>query len=319
MKRLCWLCSSLLIMACSLAVTGCGGDGTTARFTTDKLRVIVTYSVLGDMVRNVAGDSAEVVTLVGPDEDAHTFEPTPQDGIALVQAQLIFENGVDFETWLDKLYASSRSQAKRVIVSQGLELRQADPDHQSGESIEPGHEHEDDPHLWHDVQYAIHMVAIIRDELCEADPAHAEQYRANSNAYLDRLAELHQWVIQEVDQLPAVRRKLVTNHDTFGYFAARYGFTVVGTALSSVSTEASDPSAAAFVKLVTDIKSAGVPAIFAENIHNSKLMERLAEEAGVKLAPPLYTDALGPPGSAGDTYEKMMRHNVTTIVDALRP
>ncbi|MFO0823974.1 MAG: zinc ABC transporter substrate-binding protein [Gemmataceae bacterium] len=283
-----------------------------------RLRVVATHSILGDLVKNVAGDNAEVVMLVGPDADAHTFDPSPQDGITVAEAAVVFENGVGFETWLDKLYASSGSKAQRVVVTKGLKLRQGDCLHAPAERSEP-HEHEDDPHVWHDVKNAIPMVEVVRDRLAEIDPPHADKYRANATAYLAKLDSLHNWVEETTRTLPPDRRKLVTNHDTFGYFADRYEFKVVGTALQSISTEASDPSAAAFAKLVDAVKGQKVPAIFAENVHNPRLMERLARDASVKLAPPLYTDALGKPGSAGDTYEKMVRHNVTAIVDALKP
>jgi ABC-type Zn uptake system ZnuABC Zn-binding protein ZnuA len=305
------------LLAAMLAVPLLLGGCSSGARRPGKARVVATYSVLGDLVKNVAGDGAEVVTLVGPDGDAHTFEPTPKDGVSLAEADLIFENGVGFEAWLDKLYSASKSKAKRVVVTEGLQLREGecDHDHKSGEK----HEHEDDPHVWHEVRNAIHMVGVIRDRLAEADPPNADKYRANAAAYLDRLTALDAWVVAKVATLPKGKRKLVTSHDTFGYFADRHGFEVVGTVLASVSTEASDPSPATFAKLVEEVKRAKVPAIFAENVHNPKLMERLATEAGVKLAPPLFTDALGKPGGEGDTYEKMVRHNVTTIVDALKP
>jgi len=283
-----------------------------------KLRVIATYSILGDLVQSVAGENAEVVTLVGPDGDAHTFEPTPNDGIAIAGADVVFLNGIGFETWLDKLHSSSRSKARRVVVTAGLKLRHGGEDRHDLHSPGP-HHHVHDPHVWHDVQNAAHMVGLICDKLTEADPAYAETYRVNAAATLGRLQLLDVWVVARIDMLPRQNRKLVTGHDTFGYFAERYGFDVVGTALESVSTEASDPSPATFAKLVEEVKRAKVPAIFAENVHNPKLMQRLATEAGVRLAPPLYTDALGKPGSNGDTYEKMIRHNVTAIVEALKP
>ena len=303
----------LALAAVALLLGGCSGGARRP----GKLRVVATYSVLGDLVKNVAGDAAEVVTLVGPDGDAHTFEPTPKDGISLAEADVIFENGVNFEEWLDKLHKSLKSKAKRVVVTEGLQLREGECNH----AHKPGekHEHEDDPHVWNEVKNAIHMVGVIRDALAEADPPNAVKYRANAAAYLDKLQALDAWVVEKVGTLPKERRKLVTSHDTFGYFAERHGFDVVGTMLASVSTEASDPSPATFAKLVGSVKAAKVPAIFAENVHNPKLMERLAKEAGVKLAPPLFTDALGKAGSYGDTYEKMVRYNVTTIVDALKP
>lgn len=281
-----------------------------------KLRVVVTYSVLGDLVKNVAADCAEIVVLVGPDGDAHTFEPTPKDGIGLADADLVFENGIGFEPWLDKLHAASNSKARRVVVTQGLAILEGECNH--NDKVGEKHEHEDDPHVWHEVENSIHMVGIIRDKLAEVDPVNSEKYKTNSTKYLKRLEALDLWVLAQVEILPKDRRKLVTSHDTFGYFANRYGFQVLGTLLSSFSTEASDPSPVTFSKLVESIKAAKVPAIFAENTQNPKVMERLAHEAGVKLAPPLFTDALGKPGTPGDTYENMIRSNVTTIVDALK-
>ena len=307
----------LLLILGAFPVLGIGCGRQTPGRPPGKLRVVATHSVLGDLVKNVVGDDAEIVTLVGPDGDAHTFEPTPADGVAIADADVLFENGAGFETWLDRLYASSGSGARRVTVTEGLKLREAEVEHDQARGGPPA-AHEEDPHVWHDVRNAVHMVQVIRDRLAQVDPEHAAKYRANAAAYLDRLQGLDRWVVETVGTLPPARRKLVTSHDTFGYFADRYGFTIVGTALASFSTEASDPSAAEFARLVESVKTAGVPAIFAENVHNPRLMERLAREAGVTLAPPLYTDALGKPGSAGDTYEKMMRSNVTTIVDALK-
>lgn len=314
MRLVSWRWAVLAALVVPVLIGGCSNNARRP----GKLRVVATYSILGDLVQNVAGDSAEVTTLVGPDGDAHTFEPTPKDGVALVDADVIFENGVNFETWLDKLHKSSKSRAKRVVVTEGLQLREGEchhKDHKPGEK----HEHEDDPHVWHDVKNAIHMVGVIRDALAEADPPNADKYKANAEKYLTTLEALDAWVVEKVATLPKQNRKLVTSHDTFGYFAERHGFDVVGTLLASVSTEASDPSPATFAKLVESVKAAKVPAIFAENVHNPKLMQRLAKEAGVKLAPPLFTDALGKPGSEGDTYEKMVRHNVTAIVEALKP
>jgi ABC-type Zn uptake system ZnuABC Zn-binding protein ZnuA len=146
-----------------------------------------------------------------------------------------------------------------------------------------------DPHVWHDVRHTMQMTGRIRDALIQADAANADAYRANADSLLKDLAALDAWVAEQVGRLPADRRKLITTHDTFGYFAARYGFTIIVTALGSVTTEAGEPSAGEFAQLVGEIKAAGVPAIFAENVSNPKLMERLAREAGVALGPPLYT------------------------------
>jgi zinc/manganese transport system substrate-binding protein len=269
----------LLILVPLLVQSGCSNNPDASR-NSGKLKVVATYSVVGDFVRNVAGDKVELTTLVGGDGDAHTFEPTPQDGVALANADLIFENGVGFENWLDKLYSSSQSKAKRIVVSNGLKLLEADDDHEKGKKKagdKHKHDHEEhDPHVWHDVQNAIKIVQVVRDALVSADAANADKYKANAAAYLQQLKELDKWVVAQVATIPEGNRKLVTNHDTFGYFAHRYGFKLVGAALASFSTEAADPSAAEFGKLVGSIKTAKVPAIFAENVHNPKLMQRLA-------------------------------------------
>ncbi|MBI1880942.1 MAG: metal ABC transporter substrate-binding protein [Chloroflexi bacterium] len=337
------------LAACSsgAAATPSGQGQTPAESQADeKLKGVATFSILGDLVQNVGGDKIELHTLVGPGGDTHTFEPSPNDGVALVEAKLIFENGLGLETWLDDLYTASGSQAQRVVVTEGLEpIAMAEGGHEEhvehdehaaeaeseehnehaaeaeheehAEADGHGHAHgEFDPHVWHDVTNVIHEVEAIRDALTEADPANAKSYQANAEAYLGQLKELDDWATEEVKKLPEDRRKLVTSHDTFGYFAKRYGFEVVGSGLGS-TTEASDPSAAEMVSLVEEIKGAGVPAIFTENVSNPKLMERIAAEAGVTLGPELYTDALGQPGSDGDTYLKMMRYNVTTLVMAL--
>jgi ABC-type Zn uptake system ZnuABC Zn-binding protein ZnuA len=189
-------------------------------------------------------------------------------------------------------------------------------EHEEEEDAGDGHG-QFDPHVWHDVANVIILVGNIRDALVATDPARAELYEANVAAYIAELEALDASIRGQVGTLPPERRKLVTSHDTFGYFADAYGFEVIGTTLGSISTEAGDPSARDIATLITQIEEAGVPAIFAENVANPDLMESIAAEAGVVLAPPLYTDALGPQGSPGETYVGMMQSNVTTIVDAL--
>lgn len=279
----------------------------------EPLQVVASFSILGDLVQQVGGDAVQVTTLIGPGVDAHTYDPAPADLVALEVADVVFENGLGFEPWLDQFYESTAPAAARVVVTDGIAPRPAAEEHE-GEEQEHG---AFDPHVWHDVANAVVMVENIRDGLIAADPARQETFEANAAATIGELEALDAWVREQVDTLPPERRKLVTSHDTFGYFADAYGFEVVGTALGSLSTEAGDPSARETATLISDIQAAGVPAIFAENVSNPALMESIAAEAGVTLAPPLYTDALGAPGSPGETYAGMIRGNVTTIVDAL--
>ena len=293
----------------------------------DRLQVVASFSILGDLVERVGGDAVEVTTLIGPGVDAHTYDPAPADLVVLAEADVIFENGLGFEPWLDRFYESTQPPGVRIVLTEGITPREAGADNDqppqgeagdepvNDEELAPG---ELDPHAWHDVANAIVMVGAIRDDLAAADPTNAELYAANAAAYISELEALDAAIREQVATLPEDRRKLVTSHDTFGYFADAYGFEVIGTALGSLSTEAGDPSARDIAALIAQIEEAGVPAIFAENVANPDLMESLAAEAGVELAPPLYTDALGPEGSPGETYIGMMQSNVTTIVEALK-
>ncbi|MEK6574713.1 MAG: metal ABC transporter substrate-binding protein, partial [Chloroflexota bacterium] len=273
---------------------------------TGKLKVVATFSVLGDLVQNVGGDKIELHTLVAPGVDTHTFEPSPADNRTLAEASLVFENGLGFETWLDDLYTSSGSKAERVAVSDGIEPLK----------VEGNDRGEFDPHVWHSAAHAIQMTRNIRDALAKADPANASAYQANAETYIAQLQELDSWILNEVKSLPEARRKLVTTHDTFGYFADRYGFEIIGTVLPS-STEGASPSAQEVAALVETVKAAGAPVVFAENVSSNTLLRQIADEAGITVVASLYTDALGPTGSDGDTYLKMMRYNVTTIVSEL--
>jgi ABC-type Zn uptake system ZnuABC Zn-binding protein ZnuA len=305
--------SRALGILCLVVALGAGARTSAWAQDDDPIAVVATFSILGDLVQNVGGDAVDLTTIVQPGADAHTFEPVPQDADALAEADVIFANGLEFEPWLEDLYEAAGSGAAVVVVTDGIAPLPA-----GGLAEEDEAEHgEFDPHVWHDVANAVVIVESVRDALVAADPAHAAVYEANAQAYLARLQELDAWVVAEVAKLPEDRRKLVTSHDTFAYFAARYGFEVVGTALGAPSTEGGDPSAEEIAALVDTIEAAGVPAIFAENVSNPALMEAIAAEAGVALAPTLYTDALGEPGSDGDTYERMIRANVTTIVTAL--
>lgn len=303
-KALILACGALLISFLS----ACGGQGGGADSgpVNDPVRVVASFSILGDLVQNVGGGSVELTTLVGPNGDAHTFEPAPSDNAELAEADVIFQNGLGFEPWLGELYESSGSEAGRVVVTEGVETL----------SLGRGEGGEPDPHVWHDPTRVVVMVRSIRDALAQADPENAEAYRRNAGEYIAELEGLDAEARERVGAIPKGKRTLFTSHDTFGYFARRYGFRV-DTALASASTDASDPSAGRVADLVEEIESSGVPAIFAENVSNPGLMERIASEAGVELAPTLYTDALGEPGSEGATYVGMVRYNVSTMSEAL--
>jgi zinc/manganese transport system substrate-binding protein len=274
----------------------------------EPLNVVATYSILGDVVQNVGGDNINLTILVGPDGDTHTYEPVPQNSVTLSEASIIFENGLGFESWLDNLYSASRSQAQRVVVSQGITPGTITVGEEAGET---------DPHIWQNPYNFLRVTEIVRDTLAAADPTNAVTYQLNANQYLTQLLEADTYVLQQVQTLPADQRKLVTDHDAFGYFASRYGFEVVGTALGSVSTEGAEPSAADTAALVEEIRTTGTHAIFPENIENSDLINRIAQEAGVVVGPPLCSDALSLADGPCSTYLQMIRYNIDSIVGAL--
>lgn len=289
----------------------------------EPLRVVATFSIVGDVVQNVAGDAVELSVIVGADGDAHTFEPSPEQIAELADAELIFENGLGFETWLDDMYEASGSNAERVPLAEGLELLEVSGEEHDDEAEDhddeaEDHEHgEHDPHVWQDVSNVVAEVAVVRDALIAADPVNADLYTANAAAYTAQLQELDVSIRAMVETVPAEQRVLITSHDSLAYFAHAYGFTIAGSAFGSISTEAGDPSAGEIAELIELIDTSGAPAIFVENVESGDLMEQIASDAGVELAPTLYTDALGTADSPGATYLDMMRYNATTIVTAL--
>lgn len=322
-----WLAIIVLALALTLSTpaTAQDADG-------QPLNVVTTFSILDDLVRNVGGEAIASQSLVGAGVDSHTYEPAPNDVATLGEADLVFAIGLDYEPWLDDLLESSGTSATRVTVSDNVALLSFEEGHDDAEgedhadeaeagSDDAGHEDEEhgefDPHIWHDATNAVIMVETVRDALIAADPANTATYEANAAAYITELESLDAWVMEQVATLPAERRKLVTSHEALAYFAHRYGFELVGTAFGTLSTEAGDPSAAAIAGLVAEIQAQQVPAIFAENTSNPDLMEAVAAEAGVTLAPTLYTDALGQPGSGAETYLALIRANTETIVTAL--
>jgi ABC-type Zn uptake system ZnuABC Zn-binding protein ZnuA len=233
---------------------------------------------------------------------------SPSDAQGLLDANLIVENGLGLENWLDKLYQASGSKTTRLVASRGIPTR----------SVTEGNGRQElDPHVWQNVTNAITMVQNIRDGLVQADPPNAQAYQANAEAYITQLKALDNDIVVEAARLPASSRMLVTSHDALGYFAERYGFKVIGSLLGAVATASGDPSAKDFAQLVSDVKASGVKAVFVESVTNPAAMDRLAQEAGVHIGPELYTDSLGAEGSEGATYLKAMRYNIKSIVGAL--
>lgn len=301
----------MAVLAAVLLAPACGALPGTA----GKLKVVATFSILGDITRNVGGEAIDLTVLASAGLDPHTYQPSPADLAKVAEADVVIENGLHFEGWLDGIIESSESLATRAAVGEAVSPLRNAPHADEEPADDHGHG-EVDPHVWHSVANTIQMTKAIRDALAQADPANAATYHANAEAYIGQLQALDKWVFEQVGTLPEARRKLVTAHDTFGYFADRYGFEVIGTLLPT-TTEGAMPSAQHLARLVDGVRAAGVPAIFAENVSANGAINQIASEAGVAVVASLYTDALGSAGSGADTYIGLMRHNVQTIVGEL--
>ena len=268
---------------------------------------VASFSILGALLREVAGERMEIRTLAGPDVDAHNFQPRPSHAETVRGARLVLRHGAGFDGWFNRLLASTRFGGVTVTATEGLPLRRA--------ATTPGHSHGgEDPHVWQDARLAIGMVRNIEAGLVTADPAGAETYRARAAAYVARLEALDAWIRAEIARVPEARRIVVTSHDAFAYFAAAYG--VRFRAPAGVSTSA-EPSAQQVAALIRQIRAEAITAVFLENMANPATLRRLAEEAGVRINGRLYADALSPTDGPAPTYEAMMRHNVGLLVPAM--
>jgi zinc/manganese transport system substrate-binding protein len=269
-----------------------------------KWPLVASFSVLADFCRNVGGDRVTVTSLVGPNGDAHVYQPSPADGKTLAAAKLIAVNGLGLEGWIDRLIKASGSKAPAVVATKGIKPLQMMEDGRSTL----------DPHAWQSVANAKIYVANIAAGLTEADPAGAANYSANAEAYAHKLDELEGEVKAAIATIPRERRRIITTHDAFGYFGAAYDFLFI--APQGVSTEA-EPSARDVAKIIRQIKADHVPAVFLENMTDVRMMERIAHESGAVIGGALYSDALSPPDGPAATYLDMVRHNVMQLKRAL--
>jgi len=267
-----------------------------------KLIVVTTLTVLADLIQQVGGDKVQVKALVPPGGEVHTYQPTPDDIKSVAQAKIVFYNGAHLEEWIDKTIRSAgKPNLPIVVLSEGLPLIK-----ESG--------NDPNPHLWLDVANAKAYVEKIRDGLSKMDGANAGYYADRAKSYLAQLDELDKWIQAEVATIPKARRKLVTFHDAFPYFAERYGFSLHGVLVASPGKE---PSARDLTALARRIKQERVPAVFAEAQFNPKAMEVLASDTGVRVITNLYNDSLST-GPEANSYIALMKHNVTQIANALK-
>jgi zinc/manganese transport system substrate-binding protein len=257
-----------------------------------KLKVVATFSILADLVANIGGDRVDVAVVVGPDTDAHTYQPKPSDARTLAQAQVLVSNGLGFEGWIDRLAEAAGFKGRHIVASAGAAQ-------------------ESDPHCWQDVACTRRYVANIADGLAAADPANAALYRTRAAEYDQRLAALDRWIRSEIARVPENRRKAIIGHNSFRYFSRAYG--VSFTSPRGYNTD-NEPTARDVANLIRQVREQKIKALFVENMTSPSLVDEIARDSGAAVGPPLYSDALSKPGGPAATYEAMMRHNVTALV-----
>lgn len=261
-----------------------------------RLKVVATFSILADLVREVGGEAVEVTTLVGPDSDAHTYQPKPTDARTLATAKVLVSNGLGFEGWIDRLADAAGFKGTRIVASAGAPA-------------------EADPHCWQDVACARRYIANIAAGLAKADPDNATAYRGRAAQYDRRLAALDDWIRREIAGVPEDRRQAITGHASFRYFARAYD--VRFSAPRGYSTD-SEPTARDVANLIRQVREQKVKAVFVENMTNPALVAEIARDSGAVVGPRLYSDALSKPEGPAPTYEAMMRHNVAALVAGMQ-
>lgn len=265
-----------------------------------KLNVVASFSILGDMVSQVAGDKADVTTIVGPDADAHLYQPNTGDAVAVVEADLVIVNGMGFETWSATLIETSGTKATIAVATVGI--------------IPLLVEGEVDPHAWNALTNGVIYVDNIEAALSKASPADAATFKANANAYKAKLLALHERALADIAKLPQDKRIVVTAHDAFGYLASAYGLTFL--APQGIDTEA-EPSAKELAELISFLNDTGAGALFVENISNDNLIEQISRETGLKIGGRIYSDALSVKGSPATSYLAMFTHNLELLTETL--
>lgn len=322
MKSSLWLIAAALALSTALPANAA-----------DKLKVVATFSVLGDLATEIGGDHVEVRTLVGPNGDAHTFEPSPADAKAMGGAAVLVENGLGLEGWLGRLITVSGFKGEKVIATEGVKPiawtgaeEEEGHDHDKPEAkaeaghdghdhaAHEGHSHSVDPHAWQNPLNGVLYVQNIVAGLSAADPEHAAEYKAKGDQLASALQAIDTNFKAEFAKVPAERRKIVTSHDAFGYFADAYGIQFV--APEGVSTE-SEASAADVAKIIRQIKAEKIMSLFAENITDPRLLNQIARETGVTIGGELFSDALSPPDGPAPTYLKMFENNGAKLLAAM--
>lgn len=320
----------IALVTCALLLTACADDGDNASGggagSNDALRVVATTSQVGAITREVAGDVVEVMVLLGPGVDPHDYEPTAQEVAAIGESPLVLRNGLGLDDFLDSAIESSGS-VQVVTVTDGVELRPAGEDEHADEeddehADDASDEHADDehgefdPHVWHDPANVKVMIANITEALASAFPDHADAFRANGTAYQERMDEVDAEIRVLIDSIPEQNRKVVSSHDSFGYFLDRYGLEFIGAVIPT--SPGAEASARDIAELQETIEAENVRAIFAETSVDPTIAEQIASDTGISIVDDLYGDTLGPEGSGAETVDGMLLHNARRITEALR-
>ena len=308
----------LLALALALAAAGCGDSGGEGGSGGGEAAVVATTTIAGDLVDNVGSERVEVDTLVPAGADPHGHEPRPSDAVAIAEADLVVKSGGDLDEWLDDLIDNAGGEAAELTLLDSVEPIEGGHAHAEDEAHEEDEAHGDDvdPHWWQDPRNAILATEAIRDALTEADPGGRRAYERNARAYIAELRALDDEIERCMQRVPPGRRKLVTTHDSLGYFADRYDVEVIGSVIPSLSTQA-QPSAKDVDALVEQIEEEGVAAIFPEAAVSQRLERAISRESGADVGDELWTDSLGDDGSGAETYLDAMRANANALAEGM--
>ncbi|MDO9086251.1 MAG: metal ABC transporter substrate-binding protein [Anaerolineaceae bacterium] len=308
-----------------VVLTACQTNSNQVKQVDSTIKVIAVESFLADIVQNIAGERMVVDTLMPKGLDPHSFEPTPKDVARISDSDILFVNGAGFEEWLADVIENLPENLVVVESSAGLQSRtgeeeeHVDEDEHADEeehADEDEHDHEIDPHFWLDPTLVITYAENIRDGLISIDPEGKEIYSSNTEEYIQQLKDLDAYIQEKIAVIPVERRLIVTNHESFGYFADRYGFEIVGTIIHSVSSGAA-PSAQQMAQLVDQMRASGAIAIFMETGTNPQLAEQLAKETNIKIVYDLYTHSVSESDGKASTYIDLMKYNVEQMINAL--
>lgn len=304
-----WKTTCYALIGAILLLTGCSPAGSDTGLSEEALQIVATTSIVADVVAQVVGEQDSITTLLPPNSDPHTYQPTPQDIATISKADVIFANGAGLELFLEPIIDNADAEENTVYLAENIILLTAHEHTESGET------EDQDPHVWMNPKHVIDWVKVIQETLGELDPVHAAEYQQNAQSYIAELSELHDWIITQVADIPVQQRTLVMDHLVFGYFAEEYGFQQIGAVIPGFST-ITEPSAQQLAEIIDTIETLGVNVIFVSDTTSSGIIERVAEDTGSQLVY-LHTGSLTEPGGLASNYIDYMRYNVTAIIGAL--